>query len=64
METLDNYTYIGNVKSRLLMNNKPVTVWCKNSVCRLLAVGFKKAGIAKESELSIEVWKSANQTPD
>lgn len=58
MKTMENYTYIGNVKSRLLKNGQPVSVWCKNSNCKLLALMFKKAGLAKEDELSIEVWKS------
>ena len=54
METMANYTYIGNVKSRLLKNGKPVTKWCSNSNCKTIAMMFKKAGLATESELSIE----------
>ncbi len=58
METLDNYTYIGNVKSRLLKNGEPVTEWCKNSVCKSLADLFVYNKMAKRDELDIEIWRS------
>ena len=54
METMDNLTYIGNVKSRLLVKGKPVTKWTTNSKCKTIALMFKKSGLAKENEMTIE----------
>jgi hypothetical protein len=57
METLKKYTYIGNVKSRLIVKGKPFTKWTTNSDCKTIALMVKKTGLAKEDEISIEVWK-------